>query len=505
MSLLAPAAVIRAVTGFRPEDASDDASLVGQAVLGDLATFIERVSEGLDLRADDRRGGAMPLDDAAQWLGVSERSLLRYRSLGLAVHWIDFGTGDRRVGCYLEVLERFRDRRLGAAPRRARAATLTPAQRQAVVESARALPSDPPLPMARVASIVAAAHAIEPARVRRLLARSGLRFAARVRRGGGEVRLAYRAWRRNADPRAIAAHLGRDKAATWRAINAGRRAALRALSLPRVDPLPTFEHPEAAEVLLGPDAVRRGLRVRALPADGAALLKEFAPVALPSRAGEVDACRRLVAMRFLLWRARLGISLLRTAPTSHALDRIETDLRNAASLRRSLVAQALPAALGRLEASIGGALEALPPSRLAPALTRAVAITVASLDAADALDAAEGRLRTARHAALHMDRDLSLHPVESVDRRASRGPSAPPQAMAWPDLEAIIAPWSIAAPSFIECASAGAMPARATGAGELLARRYGWNGEPALTVMELAKREGVAPSLLQRRLLDAWA
>lgn len=499
LALVAPAEVLRGVTGFRPESASDEPSLVGQAVLADLSTFIERVSERLPVRADERPGGASPLREASERLGVSERTLLRHRSLGLAVHWIDFGAGVRRVGCFHEVLERFRSTRLGrgAAVRR-RSRTLSREEHDEIVGAASALARDPSITLPRAAAIIAKPRSLDPRRVQRLLAAAGLRFAPARRRSRDDLRLAYRAWRRGIDPRRISDRLERDKAAMWRAINAGRRTALRSLRLPSVDPLPTFGRPEATEVLLAPDCVRRGLRARSLPRDPRALVQEFPAMALPPRAGEQDACRRLVTMRFLLWRAARGIASLPSAPTNEALDRIETDLRNAATLRRTLVAHVLPASLGRVEASIGSPIERLSDETLAEAVRRAVLVSIASLDLADATEAADGRLRPARHAALLMDRDLALHAV--------RRDGVPEM----PDLEASIAPWLASIPSLPipeeGAASGTALPergARASAERALLGRRYGWDGALALTVAELAKEERLAPSLMQRRLLDA--
>ncbi len=417
------------------------------------------------------------------------------------MHWIGFEPGRRRVGCFVEAMERFRAARLAEQGPRRRRPALTEAQRQAVLGAAAEIADAGSMPLAEAATIVGARASIEPRRVRAVLAGSGLGFRARRRSSRDERRLAYRAWRRGADPRAIAARIGRDRAATWRAVNAGRRAALRSLVLPPVDPLPTFEHAAAAEVLLAPDAVRRGLCARALPAEALALLREAPPVALPGRAGEVDACRRLVAMRFLLWRAARAVARLGSSPTSHELDRIETDLRNAAALRRTLVLHALPAVLGRIEAMIGASLLQAPGELLGAALRRAVTVTVGSLDSADGLDAAEGRLRTARHAALLMDRDLALRPIEAIGRRASPGAGAAARTVPIADPEAIMAPWSALLPFAQPPARLAECGARARA---LLERRHGWSGALAPTVTELAAEERVAPSILQHRLQEAW-
>lgn len=497
--------VVRRVTGFRTTDGDagdEDAAptLVGQAVLTDLSTFVERTSERARLRPTSRPGGAFTLDEAAARLGVSGRSLLRYRSLGLVVHWIDFG-GVRRVGCFARTLERFREKRLGLAPRgRSRRAPVDGTTEAALVDRAKALLRDGPASLRGAVTKVSAALEIDPRAVRRVLARSGLPFARRVRRSRADLRLAYRAWRRGVDAARLAERLERDHAACWRAVNAGRRGALRALRLPMPEALPTFAHPEAAEVLLAPGAVASGLFAGAIPADASDFLGMFAPTALPPRAGEVDACRRLVAMRYLLWRATRAIARLRASPTGAELDRIETDLRNAWLLRRTLVAHALPSALGRIEGAIGGRLVHLPTPILVRFVRRGLVVTAESLDHAEAADAAEGRLRVARHVALQMDRALALDPPSGVDRRAAAVHRAGAPMLA--DADRVTTSWWELLPR--PFAPTGLERLDAAGRA-LLERRHGWDGGLALSIAELARRERVAPSMLQHRMSEAWA
>lgn len=513
------AAITHRVTGFRSETPDEEPpALVGQALLTDLSSFVERLSERLQLRAESRPGGAVALDEAAARLGVSARSLLRYRSLGLVVHWIDFDRAaastaasrphsSRRVGCFIASIERFRARRLGDTPRgRPRTAPLPDAQRHAVIASAERMTRDHPTSLRRAAAVVAAEHAISPRTAQALLRSSDLPFARPRRRRRDDVRFATRAWRIGIDPARIAERQGRDHAAGWRAVNAGRKAALRAMSLPTAPALPTFELTAADEVLLAPECVRRGLHAARFHRDGMALLAAHPPVALPPRAGDVDACRRLVGMRFLLWRAERGIAALHGPPTNAVLDRIETDLRNAWLLRRTLVVHALPSVLGRIEAAIGGRLGQASASVLATLLQRAFAVTAASLDSAEGLDAADGRLRVGRHAALLMDREMAQIAPTLSDRR----PGAPLRASAvhraaeipLPDPDAIIAPWFGDLPLPFAPPTIERVESRAR---SLLEARYGWSGSLAKTIIDLARMHRVAPSILQHRVIEAMA
>ncbi|MBX3355478.1 MAG: hypothetical protein KF724_07240 [Phycisphaeraceae bacterium] len=520
ISLLERGEIVRRITGFRPEARDDEPSLVGQAVLADLTTLIERLSEDLGLRASDRPGGAVTLVEAAERLGVSQRSLLRCREVGLLVHWIDFaeapsfagaaraaGAGEsasehRRVGCYVSLLDRFREKRLHLVPkaRPRRGAPDAEMRREILKEAARLTERERregrALTLHRATGLVADACGRDRLSVRRVLAESDFDFAKARKRSLDETRLAYRAWRRGVDPAQIARRLGRDHAACWRAINSGRRAALRSASIPTAPELPLFTHPQAAEVLLAPREVQGGLHATPEPRTALEFLEAHAPAALPPKSGDPQACRRLVAMRFLLWRARRSLMSLRGSPTGGELDEIETDLRNAWLLRRTLLAFALPLVLARAEAALGGRLPQLPSRQLVRAISRSVRLTASALDSADGVEAAEGRLRVARHAALIIDRDMAASPPPALDRRAAAVHTG--MATPLPDIDLLASPWVLLLPHrFPPAGSAAPSP--------LIECRFGWTGHLALTLAEQARQERLAPSLLQHRLSEALA
>ncbi|MFO0893955.1 MAG: helix-turn-helix domain-containing protein [Phycisphaerales bacterium] len=489
------------ITGFRPEvSGAEGASLVGEALVADLVTFVERISETLELDHHEREGGAAEWEEAATLLGVTPRSLQRYRSRGLLVHWIRFPDGSRRVGCFRESLRRFqaRQRDQGHAPRPHR--RVSAAERAALLAEAQQLAASRNTTLHAAAQTLAAAHGRPLESVRDLLrGERSLRFSEPRRFGAREVRLAWRAWRRGVDVASIASHLGRAEVAVWRAVNRGRREVLLRLRF-HAAALPTFERPEAAEVLLAPPAVRSGLPADEWPRDAVGFLRRFPPSAAAGSPGPSrDDGRRLVAMRFLLWRAAGLVARLGASPPAEALDAIETDLRGAAALRRALAETCVPAALGRVQAWLGRSMESLPGAVLRTWIHQAVAVAAATIDGADGTEAAEGRVRLPRLVGLEMDRALAKSgdaATQSGRKAAARhGPGeialdAPPER--W------LTPWCEDVPDFRRLRGVeGGLPAAER---TLLAARFGWDGHLPSTVASLAAERGGTAARMQRHL-----
>ncbi|MCZ6446325.1 MAG: hypothetical protein O6758_09085, partial [Planctomycetota bacterium] len=91
--------IIFRITGYRPDLPDEPVGLVGEALVADLVTLIQRLSQGLDLSSlnDDRT--PVMLDDLARRLNVSAKTLQRYRKQGLVCHYVVFGDGTQRLAC----------------------------------------------------------------------------------------------------------------------------------------------------------------------------------------------------------------------------------------------------------------------------------------------------------------------------------------------------------------------------------------------------------------------
>ena len=82
--------VVFRITGYRPDHTEQPVALVGEALVPDLVTLIQRLSRTLDLPWEGEGRRAIALDDLARRLNVSAKTLQRYR---------EGSSNLRRVGC----------------------------------------------------------------------------------------------------------------------------------------------------------------------------------------------------------------------------------------------------------------------------------------------------------------------------------------------------------------------------------------------------------------------
>lgn len=486
--------LVETLTGVRSRDADRTPTLVGAAVAMDLAAIAMRLSCREPLRPAELPGGAVTLAAAARELGVTARSLQRWRRQGLATVRLATARGPR-TGLSAEALAWCRATLLGHVATRRR----DPARRQRLAEAVVAEAASGGS-LHAVARRAAQRSGMSVATARRVVAQAERRGEIGAMRRRGTVApqgraAAWRAWRRGVPLEALAVSLGRDAASALRLVRRERRDRLRAL---RIDaaPLPTFHRPDAEGTLLAPRPVRSGLPAAAWPASAADFLSMFRPQAGHDRPQAADA-QRLVALRFLLWKAGTEARSLRGSDPGAAVDRVETLLRWAARLRLALVERALPGAIDRLRAMRGGRLEGLPPASMRRAIAVAVASSGRAVDQALGSDLALERPRLSSLAGLEVERSLAgaawLRPGTAGREAAVELPT---------DLRDRCVPWAGVVPLRDDLA-ASALASRHAGA-SLLVRRMGWDGQAPATPAQAAAAAGLDVRIAARHIAEAF-
>lgn len=473
--LVSEAWLVERLTGVRARDADRAETLVGQAVAMDLAALALRLSERAPFAPAELPGGAVTLATAARELGVTVRSLQRWKRRGLAMVRVRVA-GAPRTAISRAALDWCRGTIVAHAPARRR----EPSRRARLVElAARGL--RPGESLHAVARRVARAAGASAATARRALEagerRGDLpRLRRRERLGDARRAAAWRAWRRGAGLADIAAAVGRSDAATLRLVRRERRDRLRALRL-ATPGLATFTRADAAATLLAPRAVQSGLACEPWPDEARAFLRRFPP-ALPGgdRALASDS-QRLVALRYLLWRCAREIGALRGADPGPRLDEVEAWLRWAARLRLALVERALPGAIARLQAMRAGPLVGLPPAALRRAIVAAVQAACEAVDEAMAGDRSIERPRLAALAGAAVERMVTGAPWLRPGT-AGREVEVPMPA----GLRERCAPWCSLVPLRDDLA---ALAADDEGS-RLLALRFGWGGVAPRSAVEAA-------------------
>ena len=472
--------VVYRITGYR-SDSTEQPMLLGSALVGDLVAIIAVVSHTLLIPA----GSTLTVEETADWLGVSVRTISRLRREGLAFRWVSESNGRKRLGCSSATLHTFREKHKERITLASRFSRLSLQERREIVTAALQYSGS-----GRSLSDVAADLSTESGRghetIRSLLkqspqARSVLEKPPPISRT--DARNIEQAIKEGVPWATLSDRYQRTSGALRKAVSRLRATRLKQMSIAHVE-LEVFTRSDADEIILGAP-VSQTVQPPIL---------EFNPVEVKNTSKELSESEEttvISAMHFLRRRASNQSKSLAYTPNEDTLDRIETDLRWSFLLQQDLILLALPAAISVAIQHIGRPLEELPSNRI-ESLMKRVIHTVA--DACSTLDPTMSQT-VQRTPAFVLDRLLSTSDtLEVPDRAAARRTTL---TFSCPFHDAV--PWSMLIPQ-------RNLPELAFDTSdelaEIVAMKYGWRGRPR-TVNEIAT-ELDRTTLWVKRQLRGW-
>ena len=502
--------LIEQVTGVRSRGADTTASLVGSAVIDDLAALAIRFTDRAPMDAALAPGGAFTLEQTAKKLGVGVRSIQRWRRFGLISMRFQFGR-THRIGCAGAVIEWFEKRH---------PELLTKVKRPAPTQQARHK-------LLTHAKVIAAgggtlnAAAVELARAEKTTVPVARRALEQLERNGSisplkrrivlnesKAGLAWRSWMRGVDLNTIARRVGQTRVSVLRTIAKQRLRRIQACLKPVV-PLATFQRVDATETLLAPMEVRQHLAHGAWPTQPRDFLAAFAPVSQARKNMVASDGMQLTALRFLLWQAeqiifnagattksvsnkkssrKIVASKASTISNTESLwvdlDRCETALRWAARIRLTLVQRSVGEALGRLQAMAGEPLVSLHSARMCQAIEIALESASAILDQCMQNPPSDRAIRLGSLAAACAEKTAVKH------WKSRARPAQDERVELSSALQSQCVPWLCVAPLRDDLSHAKAPPSIG---GDLLSLRYGWKGETPHTMNDAAQLLGIHP------------
>ena len=419
------------VTGVKVEGGPGDPEVVrGDLLREDLVSLIDEL---------DRRIGPIPFDserhldgeEAARRLGVSRRTLQRWRRLGLVGRRFKHADGTVRTGVRIESIGRFA-RRNGSRIRRARGRRPIDAAEHRNIREAfeRCRPECDS--RSRAIEEVARRSGRSISAIRRIV--GGESSGAGTSRKEAEAlpRLVRRARDRSIPVAEIARRVGRSEDTVRRHALEARWAAMA--DRPRLTlEVPNRDAPDAVEVFTvagSIDDLPRRLEV-ASPEEWLERIR-----GLPDVESDEIVRGRIAAMHFALDRAQRAIEEIDIGravaagrfPGERLLDPIEADLRWWGLLLERNVISGLPAGLQRLEQSLGRRLERVPAARVVPSLALLRSATRDVVIEFDPTRRAAGH-DLARAAGLAVSRRIAASelrgPIVGAGARGIRRPSMP--------------------------------------------------------------------------------
>ena len=480
--------VLWRLTGDR--GAEETLPIKGDVLRRDLVILVQRVSERAPVDAEEDPEGALDMHEVAAALGVSVRTVQRWRGEGLAFRQIRFPDGEIRLGVLHGHLKTFRERVPGRLHRAAGFTRISAEDERRFLERARSLmASGQSLNQAalEVASESTRAHETIRQLIRRHRGERGP-----VRGVGGRVRdqerrLVLKGLERGLDSSVLAERLDRSTPSIRRIGAEARADRLRALRPSWID-LPAFDQADAEHVLLGArDVVHRS----APQLRGGSLADQVHSLRKVSDSPETLI---LPAMNLQLRIAARLIDVLPRTPPVGRIDEIETRLRRADALRRRVGEAVLGASILRVEQHLSSSITTLAPNELRGWLAFCIGVVGVTLEQFDPSARGEIEPRLDRRVALETDKQLALLERGGPGRGPERTVASSEDP--WSGFEHFpalgLAPWLEARLDRLE-------PARR----ELVIARFGRGPEQALTLQELSIRDECSQRSIARSLAGA--
>ncbi len=482
--------VVWKITQFRIERSTKQSQarqgeprVVGETLRRDLGELVLRLSR----RAPEEFGEAWSMAQLAREWSVSERTIHRLRDRGLPSCWMRRASSNRSGSLMLAIRKvdavAYRLVNEDALVRAAHVKRVTPFTRATILRRAGAMVVGGERRISLASRSIAKEVGVSTETVRALLVKTpeatGGRLAGRKDRNPGSETKVFALWCRGFGAAKIALAMRCSQPSADRLIHALRRRWLQThaerFSPASVKIPTTFEREDAREVILGSEWVRSNLASAAPMRDGRLWLAAHA------QDGSADPAR-LMAVRFLWWRARQDALLLpMTRASESKLDRIETDLRWARLLVRTLLMRSMPAIVTRLKLWGGGDATRIPPATLRRILAISAESLIGVLRESDPIHVASARVRVDRAVALSLERRLSSIAVPKLlPERILHEP------IPMPDPIDTHLPWQGA----LEKLARRIDHIRASDPNRMLCwKRIGWTGECPMTVAELAIEE----------------
>jgi hypothetical protein len=478
--------IVFRITGYRPE-IGEPATVVGEALLGDISGLVERLSAAARIsHADLPPDQFLSAEAVCERWAISTRTLERWRRLGLIARRVRGQNGKPRLAFPIGAVERFERERKGKIEGAA-GYSRVPAELEERMLRRAAAYARLGCSLNQAAGRIAGRYGRALETVRQLLRRNDQTRALFDDRGLLTARqrlLIERAWWLAIEPRDVARRLERSTASILRVVNDERAARLKTLW-----PAGDGALAPAESTVLADESIASGLgdpgRTDLLEFIRAARLRAV-PIGVVERG-------RARAYQLLLSRARAATAALpRHGVSGAAIDAIETDLRWAMRLKVELVRSQLPLLIRTLEAALERPLDEAR-SGLASAIIATGLSAIA--EAVDAYDPDKGG-RLAAPAGIAVQRAAAKfvrdHAPELV---ASSGRATPrlSQGVWVADWTRSVSPWQAwNGGLWLEAdprlrAGAERIDSRLR---RLLALRQGW-GEAPLTIAAVAKRLGL--------------
>jgi RNA polymerase primary sigma factor len=339
------------ITGFQPKSDLDSELIKGDELLEDLRIFISKLSGKLATPVSQQSRKICTIDELAGNLGVSTKTIYRWRKQGLAARKYVFDDGIKRFGLLQSAVDEFLAAHPEKAGRAKKFSRLTSRQKQQIIKQAVKLAAGTNLSRYQIIDRISAktGKCHETIRYTLLNYENANPGRAVFTKSAGVIGPAqaaeiYRLYKQGSDIRELMKRFGRNRSSIYRIINQRRAKAILAKKIEFIASDEFLE--QDAGSWLGtrgswldetpdPSQKRRVPRPESRVGSVAEYLHTLRDTPVLNREEEVELFRRYNYLKFLASRSRAGIRLSKVS--GRIISQIESCLAQADQIKRRII------------------------------------------------------------------------------------------------------------------------------------------------------------------------
>ncbi|MDT8301987.1 MAG: sigma-70 family RNA polymerase sigma factor [Sedimentisphaerales bacterium] len=349
------------ITGFHPAGTDTDELIKGDVLLNDLQVFLSRLSNRLARPITEQKEKYYTVDELAKNMGVSIKTVYRWRDRGLLAKKYIFKNGKVRI-CFLKsTVDKFLKDNPNLLKKAKNYGRLTEAQKQKIIKQAEKLSAEKALSRNQIIKKISSEFGKCHETIRYILLsndkanaeKSGATYITGAIDPAQAAEI-YRLFKQGCKVKELMKRFNRNKSSIYRIINQRKARALLARKIEFIPSDEFLEEDAKEKILVKPVHIENKSSAEPLKQfelDGTHILPEYLQVLkdtpVLTREREVELFRRYNYLKYLAFQTRIGIKPNLVSGT--ILNQIEQYLTEAEEIKRRIVEANL-----RLVISIAG-------------------------------------------------------------------------------------------------------------------------------------------------------